>query len=305
MYDSRRRCRREDRLVLDKPSPKLHAFGPVRANHVGRRTRHRQEILDVQHAEAAWILREIPHRTGACSYHPAAVHLELHQLRIGPAQQQIVAQRPVRKLLKLEVMVVIRVLQPYCPRRSTDFVHPRGHALKAIRAHRRHRRLLYLDVRKTHPPRIIERAQERADRVLHPEPIRLCQQRSKIVVHPKLQVRARQLQARVGNHLPKLRRRVPARARALHLAVPNALELLQRSRRIRRQRLTNGIQLDARRQADRSSNGLAPASKQGPPQPHPNPAGTAFCSNRSGPSPSLLAASSRLCEATVLWPLPS
>ena len=85
------------------------------------------------------MLLEVGGRVLTADDHPAAVHLELHELGIGSTQQLVVREHAAFPR-ELEVMVVVRVLQSGALGLLADAVREVSRALRVLERHRGKRR---------------------------------------------------------------------------------------------------------------------------------------------------------------------
>src|SRR6266702_2648505 len=89
------------------------------------------------HWESLRILLEVPDRLAAGKNHPAAVDLELDELRIRLLQQHVIADRAAALVSKLEVMVMVCELQSCSARAVADPVGKVRGSLGFVEAHSR------------------------------------------------------------------------------------------------------------------------------------------------------------------------
>src|ERR1700722_211101 len=111
MLDPRPATLAEDGSVVDVAFAQLGSRRSSRTTEIDRRMCHWLEVLDVQHANPLRILPHVLHPARPCNRPPPAVDLEVHHLWISLLKQHFIAGLPGPYLFKLEVVVVIRILQ--------------------------------------------------------------------------------------------------------------------------------------------------------------------------------------------------
>ena len=185
-------------MIVDKAAAKLGALGPVRAHQVSG---HRAflKILHVDHAVAVWDIAR-KYSTGFLSgdAHPAAVELELDQLRIGFREENVVAGLAAAQVAEFEVVIVVGVLKAGGFGLSRDVVGQGSVLLKSSAVCDRDAWIASnMDLPNG------RRGEHGADHILYAESMRLVEQRAGIG-GSELEVSAGAFQAGIVNHLAEV-----------------------------------------------------------------------------------------------------